>query len=184
MFVAIPHARVLRRWLQSGGLIAYPTESCYGLGCDPTHVGAIRRILAIKRRPAHKGLIVIADRPERLAGLIDARVLTDTTPFDAFWPGPNTLLLPVGPKAFPVLRGRHQQLAVRIPGHEGAQRLCRLAGMPLVSTSANRAGCRSLKTAADCQRLFGHEVWVLGGRIGRRRQPSAIIDFATGRRLR
>ena len=131
MFVAIPHARVLRRWLQSGGLIAYPTESCYGLGCDPTHVGAIRRILAIKRRPAHKGLIVIADRPERLAGLIDARVLTDTTPFDAFWPGPNTLLLPVGPKAFPVLRGRHQQLAVRIPGHEGAT---------LVSAGGHAAG--------------------------------------------
>ena len=84
----------------------------------------------------------------------------------------------------PALRGRHAQLAVRITAHGEAAALCRALGTALVSTSANRAGQRSLKTARACRQAFGERVLTLPGRIGKRRKPSTIIDFASGRVLR
>lgn len=176
--------RRVRHWLRSGGVIAYPTESCFGLGCDPRNWRAIGRILHIKRRPAHKGLIVIADQPQRFGTLLHPAALPATTEWTAQWPAPLTLLLARGRGCLNRLAGRHNKLAVRVPDHAGARALCHAAGMPLVSTSANRAGCPSLRTARACARQFGRRVLVIHGRTGKRRSPSTIIDPAVGRRLR
>lgn len=175
--------RVLRGYLRAGGVIAYPTESCYGLGCDPRNRAAVQRILRLKRRPQHKGLIVIAAQPGQLARYVEADALHAAMQ-SGHWPGPVSLLLPASKRCPVWLRGQHTTLAVRVTAHPQAAQLCQQAGMALVSTSANRAGAVALKTARDCQRQFGHQVRVIPGRIGAARRPSTIIDFASGRVLR
>lgn len=170
---------------RAGGVLAYATESCFGLGCNPFDVRAIRRILAIKGRPTHKGLIVIAANLQQLRPLIRPLTLAQLATVQRYWPGPYTFLLPASRRVPTLLRGRHDKIAVRISAHGEAAALCRALGSPLVSTSANRAGQKSLKTARACRQAFGREqVLTLQGRIGKRRKPSTIIDLDSGRVLR
>ena len=173
-----------RARLREGGVIAYSTESCFGLGCLPTDVRAIRRVLAVKARPNHKGLIVIAAEVSQIRHLVKPLTVAQWAELAGYWPGPYTFLLPASNKVPPALRGHHDKIAVRITAHGEAAALCRALGTALVSTSANRAGQRSLKTARACKRAFGASVLTLPGRIGQRRKPSTIIDFASGRVLR
>lgn len=173
-----------RARLREGGVIAYSTESCFGLGCLPTDMRAIRRVLAVKARPNHKGLIVIAADIGQIRHLVRPLSAAQWAELASYWPGPYTFLLPASHKVPPALRGRHDKIAVRITAHGEAAALCRALGTALVSTSANRAGQRSLKTARGCRQAFGTRVLTLPGHIGKRRKPSTIIDFASGRVLR
>jgi len=171
--------------LRAGGVLAYATESCFGLGCNPFDVRAIRRILAIKGRPTHKGLIVIAANLQQLRPLIRPLTPVQLATVQRYWPGPYTFLLPASRRVPTLLRGRHDKIAVRISAHGEAAALCRALGSPLVSTSANRAGQKSLKTARGCRQAFSRQqVLTLQGRIGKRRKPSTIIDLDSGRVLR
>lgn len=173
-----------RAQLRRGGVLAYATESCFGLGCDPLNPRAIRRVLAVKARPNHKGLIVIAANLAQLAPLIRPLNAAQLATVNRYWPGPYTFLLPAAPRVPSLLRGRHDKIAVRVTAHGSAAALCRSLGQAIVSTSANRAGQVSLKTARGCRQAFGERVLTLSGRIGRQRKPSTIIDLDTGRVLR
>ena len=176
---------VLRRHLRRGGVVAYPTESCYGLGALPQHRGALRRILRLKKRPQHKGMIVIAADTAQLRPLLQPLAADEYRRLAALWPAPTTVLLPAARHILPELRGRRRdKLAVRVPDHAAARRLCRVVRSPLVSTSCNRAGGRPCRTEREVRRQFGRRLMIIGGRIGRRRQPSTIIDWASGRRVR
>jgi len=176
--------REVRAHLRHGGLIAYPTESCYGLGCDPRNRRAVQRLLRIKQRPQSKGLLLIADRFERLAPFVAPLDTQERASLHQWWPGPVTLLLPASRKTPCWLRGSHDSIGVRVTAHPEAASLCRRLGMALVSSSANRSGLRPLKTCADCVRAFGREALVLRGKIGKRKSPSTIIDFKSGRLIR
>jgi L-threonylcarbamoyladenylate synthase len=174
----------IRAHLRAGGVIAYATESCFGLGCDPRNVRAIGKILCLKRRPWHKGLIVVASNLTQLRRLIRPLTAEQTAFATQYWPGPYTFLLPRLPRAPRALGGRHAKLAVRISAHPDVRRLCAALDMALVSTSANRAGHKPIKTARECARQFGEQVWVLPGRIGGRKRPSTIMDIETKKILR
>ncbi|MEW5770971.1 MAG: L-threonylcarbamoyladenylate synthase [Pseudomonadota bacterium] len=176
--------RRLRAFLARGGVIAYATESCFGLGCDPRNPRAVRRILALKRRPQAKGLILVGSEFAQFRRFLAPLPEALQSRLDEWWPGPNTLLLPVSRHCPPWLRGRHRKLAVRVTAHSETARLCHALGMPLVSTSANRSGQRSLKTWRACRQAFDAHVWVLPGRIGKRRRPSTILDPLSGGVLR
>ena len=180
----LPDRRRLRAWLRRGGLIAYATESCFGLGCDPRSARGVRRLLALKGRPAGKGLILVAADFRQLAPFLAPVSTALASRFPRWWPGPYTLLLPAAAHCPRRLSGRHDQLAVRVTAHAETVRLCRVLDMALVSTSANRAGQRALKTATACRRAFGSRVWVLPGRVGRRRTPSTILEPLSGAVLR
>lgn len=180
----LPDVRHLRRFLQRGGVLAYATESCYGLGCDPRNARAVARILRLKGRPRSKGLILVAADFRQLAPYLAPPSAALRGRFPEWWPGPVTLLLPAAADCPRWLTGRHAKLAVRVTAHAEAARLCRSLGMALVSTSANRAGHRPLKSAAACRQTFGRRVLVLPGRIGRRRRPSTILDPQSGSVLR
>ena len=180
----LPDVLRLRAFLRRRGVIAYPTESCFGLGCDPANRRAVERILQLKGRPRGKGLILVgSDRRQfkpYLADLPDALAAR----LSAWWPGPNTLLLPASKRCPRWLRGKHSTLAVRVSAHPETARLCRALNMALVSTSANEAGKRTIKDARTCARIFGKQVMTLGGRIGQRKRPSRIIDPISGRTFR
>jgi L-threonylcarbamoyladenylate synthase len=175
-----PHRHRLRAFLKRGGVIAYATESCFGLGCDPANYRAVRRILQLKRRPRSKGLILVGADVEQLRRYLAPIPESLAARLGTWWPGPNTLLLPASTRCPRILRGRHKQLAVRVSAHAQTARLCSLLGMPLVSTSANQAGKRALKSATACRRAFGSSIRVLPGRIGRHKRPSRIIDPVSG----
>ena len=176
--------------IRAGGVVAYPTESCFGLGCDPRSAPALRRILQIKRRPRAKGLIVIADRASRLLPFVDSFAVACRAQMLASWPGPHTWLLPTRKRAAAGVRrsesesARHT-LAVRVTAHRDAARLCRLARTPIVSTSANRAGRRTLRSGRAVLREFGDEIdFIVEGRIGNARTPSSIRHGETGEVVR
>ncbi|MFC3874994.1 L-threonylcarbamoyladenylate synthase [Neisseria musculi] len=170
--------------LKQGGLVAYPTESCYGIGCLPYHTRALKKLVCLKKRPQNKGMIVIGNSLAQLLPLLGRPSESMTAMLENQWPAPETFLLPC--RRLPLLlRGRgRSKLAVRVPAHSTARQLCKALNTPLVSTSCNRAGGRPCKTEREARRLFGRSVRVIGGRIGGRKTPSRIIDAETGQRLR
>jgi L-threonylcarbamoyladenylate synthase len=170
--------------LRRGGLIAYPTESCYGLGCDPDNHKAVQRLLKLKQRPQHKGLILIAANFKQVARYLQPITPAQQQQLKISGTQAITYLMPVLPSAPRWLRGSHDTLAVRMTAHKQAAQLCRSVNSALVSTSANRSGQRPAKTYAQCQRLFGHKVWVLPGRVGKRKQPSTISRWVDGKIIR
>ena len=174
----------LAAYLKRGGVIAYPTESCYGLGCDPRNSLALKRLIRMKGRSAAKGLLLIADHFKRLQPFVRPLSAADRMRVDRSWPGPVTWVVPASANCLPELTGGRPTIAVRVTAHRGAARLCRSLGMALVSTSANKSGKKPAKTAAECRRIFGAQVYVVAGRIGQRRRPSTLIDLATGTILR
>ncbi len=167
-------SRRLAAHLKRGGLIAYPTESCYGFGCDPANRRAVQRILKLKQRPQKKGLILIASSYQQVARYLLPLTPAEQSRLQQDGAQAITYLMPVKPSCPRWLRGEHDTLAVRMTAHPFAKGLCRSVNSALVSTSANLSGRRSVKTYAECQRLFGKKVWVLRGRVGKRKRPSTI----------
>ncbi len=176
--------RSIAAHLAHGGLVAYPTESCYGLGCDPANRAAVKRLLKLKQRPQHKGLILIASSYGQVARYLAPLSAEQQNKLREAGRQAITYLMPVRKFSPRWLRGAHDTLAVRLTAHPDARQLCRGVKSALVSTSANRSGMHPAKTYAECQRMFGKKVWVLPGRVGKRRQPSTIMGWTDGRIVR
>ena len=176
---------VAARCIAKGGLVAYPTEAVFGLGCDPRDREAVHRILAAKCRPEHKGLILIGADFRQLAPYVARLDPARMAEIQASWPGPNTWLLPVRADTPRWLCGRHDTLAVRVTAHPIAAALCRSWGGALVSTSANRAGRPPARTALQVRLRLGDAVdLIVPGPCGPRARPSTIRDGRTGAVLR
>lgn len=176
----------LMNYLKTGGIIAYPTESCYGIGAAPRCVRGLKAVLRLKKRPQHKGMIVIGNSLKQLEPLLGKIASSDRERLDTIWPAPKTFILPSASNTPIELRGRQRRnkLAVRVPDHAVACNLCKLVKQPLVSTSCNRAGRKPCRTAREVYRQFGKKLWIISGRIGHRRTPSELIDWDSQVRLR
>jgi L-threonylcarbamoyladenylate synthase len=174
----------IQRHIKNGGIIAYPTEFCYGFGCDPFNYRAINNILRIKQRDKAKGLIVIAANIHQLDKLIIPISLHDRQKLKKYWPGFFSILLPSKKNTLNVLIGAHNKLAVRISNHDLVKQLCNYLHMPLVSTSANLSGHKPIKCYRECVRQFGKKVMVLPGNTGFAKNPSTIIDWKSGQIIR
>jgi L-threonylcarbamoyladenylate synthase len=145
--------------LAAGGVVAFPTETVYGLGADARNTEAVRRIFEAKGRPADNPLIVHVASEDALAGLAERVSETERRLIRAFWPGPLTLVLPVKPGAVsPLVTAGLDTVGVRMPAHRTALRLIEESGCPLAAPSANRSGRPSPTTAA-------HVLEDLDGRI-------------------
>lgn len=172
--------------LQQHQIIAYPTESIYGLGCDPDNEITVKQLLRLKGRSIDKGLILISHTFELLRPYIDESSLTSVQKNTLFasWPGPITWLLPKN-KCVPFyLSGKSNSLAVRVTAHEGAKQLCKQYGKPLISTSANYSGHSPCYTAEQIRYYFGADFPVVEGALGERATPSQIRDARTGKIIR
>ncbi|MBI2969248.1 MAG: Sua5/YciO/YrdC/YwlC family protein [Gammaproteobacteria bacterium] len=177
------HLRLAVRTLRRGGVIAYPTEAVYGLGCLPRHRAAVERILAIKQRRPEKGLILVAGDVSQISGLVDFNGI-DRDSVLRTWPGPVTWVLPVGSMVLPWISSRWGSIAVRVSAHPVVRDLCARVG-PLVSTSANPGSRPPARSAQRVRAYFGAEVdCILPGRVGSSRVPTEIRDARTGAVLR
>jgi L-threonylcarbamoyladenylate synthase len=169
--------RAVAAW-RAGRLVAFPTETVYGLGADAARSEAVRRIFAVKHRPVDHPLIVHLGDAEMLgdgwaASVIDAaRALAD-----AFWPGPLTLLLPKGTRVANEVTGGRETVGIRVPSHPLALELLRTFGGGVAAPSANRFGKVSPTTAAHVRADLGDDVEVvLDGGPSEVGVESTIVD--------
>ncbi len=168
--------RQVTRHLQHGGLLAYPTEAVYGLGCNPLDELAILNLLNIKQRSIAKGLILIASSLEQLEPYINTNqaILDRITPT---WPGPTTWVVPAQPYIPVWLTGNHQTLAVRITDHPLVKILCDAFGGPLVSTSANPAGKPAALTSEKVLKYFpSSELLIIKGETSKLKSATPIYS--------
>lgn len=173
------------RVIAGGGVLAYPTEAVYGLGCSPYNQAAVMKILRLKRRKPAKGLILVGADISQFVDLVDIESLEHKAEILASWPGPVTWILPARPAVPYWLCGANRGLAVRVSNHPVVRELCIKAGI-LVSTSANPAGAKPARTAARVRTYFGNQLdYILPGKVGSLAAgPSEIRDALSGRILR
>ena len=169
--------------LLGGGVIAYPTEGVFGLGCLPDDIDAVERILRIKQRSPTKGLILIAARPGQLDDWIDPSLrgaLPDPDPRQ-----PVTWVVRPAARVPRVVTGDNPGLAVRITTNPTAAAICDAVDMPIVSTSANVSGRPVARNTFVLRRNFGRLVdYVVPGECGPASGPSEIRELETGKVLR
>jgi L-threonylcarbamoyladenylate synthase len=171
--------------LQAGELIAYPTEAVFGLGCDPESETAVRKLLALKDRPAEAGLILIADRFERFDRYIQSPEAVQIERAMATWPGPVTWLFPRAESVPDWLAGNHATIALRVTAHPVCRALCAAFKGAMVSTSANPSQKEPARSVAEVDAYFGAALCgTVAGELGGGSRPSEIRDLATGRVLR
>lgn len=171
--------------LRSGGLIAYPTEAVFGLGCDPFNPHAVARLLALKNRSIKKGLILIAASWTQIENLVQAIPPQALARVLSSWPGHTTYAFPARTDVPEWIRGNHDSIALRVTEHPIAAKLCDVFGGPIVSTSANREGDMPLRDARAVQLYFADELdYIVKGRVGGHTKPSMIRDAVTDRVLR
>lgn len=171
--------------LRAGGVVAYPTEGVWGLGCDPLDVYAFSRILEAKDRPASMGIILLAGDRSQLDPWVEPPDAALEARLAETWPGPVTWILPARPWVPSWITGGRETLAARVSAHPAAAGLSLEAGFPIVSTSANRSGHRPARNAVQVRRWLGDDVdFILGGSTGGLSGPTPIFDGRTGNAIR
>jgi L-threonylcarbamoyladenylate synthase len=173
--------------LRSGGVVAYPTEAVFGLGCDPHDRTAFEKIFALKQRPATQGVLLIAADFAQVERYIDFAKVPDAVlaQVRASWPGPHTWIFPRSAAVPEWVAGAHAGIALRVTAHEPAAALCRAFGGALVSTSANPHGEPSAKSAQTVRDYFGDALdGVLDAPLGVQDRPTTIRDALTGAIIR
>ncbi len=173
------------RALRTGGVIAYPTEAVWGLGCDPWNTTALNSLLALKQRDIDKGLILVAADIEQFSPLLKTLPASQYRQLQDSWPGQTTWLVPHAGGVHPLVCGRFDTVALRVSAHPLVAALCRRFGGPLVSSSANPRGRRPALDAAAVRRYFAGQLdYILAGALGGAPRPSEIRELASGRLIR
>jgi L-threonylcarbamoyladenylate synthase len=182
MALSIPLQRA-GRIIRSGGVVAYPTEGIYGLGCLPICDDAVRRILLIKQRDPALGLILIAADARQLSAWLADDVRIDELHSSA--EKPVTWIVPASTDVPWLVCGNNEGIAVRITQHPVAAALCRASDSALVSTSANVSGHAPARNAYVLRRAFGRLVdCIVAGPCGTARGPSEIRNWQSGKIVR
>ncbi len=168
-------------WLKKGGVLAYPTEAVFGLGCNPYQWQAVERILKIKHRNVNKGLILVASDWEQVSMLVEPIPPGSFNRVQGTWPGPVTWLFPASEKAPAWIKGSHPRIALRISNHPVVQQLCQGLGGPIVSTSANVEGQPPFRDYRSVKIVFEKQVdFIMPGKVGALVNPTPIRDALTG----
>jgi L-threonylcarbamoyladenylate synthase len=169
-------AAVIRR----GGLVAFPTETVYGLGADGLDAMAVRRIFAAKGRPEAKGLILHLAEPAQAAAVAEVSAVAERL-MAAFFPGPLTLVLPARPVVPAGTTGGGTTVAVRMPDHAVALALVTAAGRPIAAPSANPSGAPPPRSAAEVLAgLDGKFDLLLDAGPTTLGTPSTVLDLSAG----
>ncbi|MCW9047487.1 MAG: L-threonylcarbamoyladenylate synthase [Gammaproteobacteria bacterium] len=164
--------------IKDGGVISYPTESVFGLGCDPLNESAVKRILHLKKRPIDKGLIIVAGDIKQLAPYIDIsakekqKILSEKSV--------TTWLVNKSPFTPSWVSGKHKKVAVRVSKHPLIIKLCQLINQPLISTSANPSGSSPAITSQQSNQYFSSNVDLyIDYQSIRSGQPTQIKDITS-----
>ncbi|MDG6881166.1 t(6)A37 threonylcarbamoyladenosine biosynthesis protein RimN [Phocoenobacter uteri] len=172
--------QVVEQFFQNN-VIAYPTEAVFGLGCNPNSEEAVNRLLALKKRPKEKGLILIASEPKFLLSYIDTERLTE-----AEWQRFNTIqeqaitwIMPAKSSVPDYLTGQFDTIAVRLCKLFAISQLCTATQSAITSTSANLSGMPPCRTSDEVQQQFGISFPILNMPTANKANPSEIRDIFT-----
>lgn len=182
-----PSIKLAAKTMKRGGVIAYPTEAVWGLGCDPFNENAVGNILALKQRAVDKGLILIASDIKQLDFLLKPLSNKQIAQLTSRWPGPVTWIIPHHNNIPYWVSGKHNGVAVRVSNHPLVRALCSTYGGPIISTSANPQGKPPAKQAWQVARYFASSPllsMITKGQVGKRAKPSEIIDLLTNQHIR
>jgi L-threonylcarbamoyladenylate synthase len=180
-----PRIQFAAHQMKLGGVIAYPTEAVWGLGCNPFDEGAVLELLELKQRPVEKGLILIAANIKMFAPFISHLDDLQRQRLKNTWPGPVTWLVPANDLIPRWISGNFSSVALRVTDHPVAAGLSRAFGGPVVSTSCNPQGMPPAATIHHVRRYFGDQLdAITSGQVGQRAKPSEIRDLLTGEIVR
>lgn len=173
--------------LHAGGVLAYPTEAVFGLGCDPHDRHAFERLFALKQRPPTQGVLLVASAFEQVERYIESAAVPEEImqQVRASWPGPHTWVFPRSAAVPAWITGAHAGVALRVTAHEPAAALCRAFGGALVSTSANRHGEPPVRSVQGLVDRFGDALdGLLDAPLGGQASPTVIRDALSGTIIR
>lgn len=177
--------RQVTRSIRRGGIVAYPTEAVFGLGCDPSNATAVLRLLALKRRPIKKGLILIASDLDQLLPYLAPLDQKSKNTLLKSWPGPNTWVVPANPAIPHWINGQYSSVAIRVTAHPVAKMLCDELHHPLISTSANPTGHPAARNVLQLRQYFRNELdFIITGNNDKSASPTRIKNLVTGELLR
>ena len=161
--------------IQKGGIIAYPTEAVFGLGCSPQNYPAVEKLLSLKHRQPDKGLILIGSNFNQFKEYILPIPLDNLEKVLSSWPGPYTWVFPTPQTTSKWLRGNHSSIAIRVTAHPIAKAICQQLNTPLVSTSANKEGEPPALSVKDIFDIFGNQLdAIVDGQLGGLLKPTEI----------
>ena len=168
----------LKKILQQGGVIAYPTEAVFGLGCDPLNETAVMRLLSLKKRSRDKGLILIASDFSQVAGFL---LPLNEQQKDYSQASETTWVFPAKKEAPQWITGKFDSIAIRISKHHAVKQLCESFGSALISTSANLSGLEPAKTSKEVVAQFDQLLdGILDKKVGGLLKPTEIRDSISG----
>jgi tRNA threonylcarbamoyl adenosine modification protein (Sua5/YciO/YrdC/YwlC family) len=165
-----------------GGVIAFPTDTLYGLGCSLFDVSAVEMVARLKRRDPSLAVISLIPEPRQVEGLATDITAVARRLIDRFWPGPLSLIFKAAAIVPARVRGAGGTVALRCPKDTLSQRLLATIGGPVVSSSANLSGQPPAETAEEVVRTFGNQLdLVIDGGPRRGGMPSTLVDVSSGR---
>ena len=172
--------------IQAGGVIAYPTETVWGFGCDPDNAHAVERLLALKQRPVEKGLILVAASVEQFAPYLQGLDESLISKFSQPSARPTTWLVPDNGTAKSWVRGDFNSIALRVSTHKRVVDLCTIVGGPIVSSSANISGEATRQWPWQLRRYLGYQGldFILPGQLHAKAKPSEIRDLVSDKVIR
>ncbi len=171
--------------VQSGGVLIYPTEGVFGIGCDFNQQKAVMKLLNLKQRSVDQGLVLIASHIEQILPLIKPTEKSHLARALKTWPGHHTWVFPNSTLTPEWITGSHSSVAVRVSANSTVKSLCDHLGHALVSTSANLTGQITPNNCRDIQNIWGGQIdYYLDLPLGNAKQPSTIRLASTGQQLR
>ena len=178
---AIPEHPLIERVadvLRSGGIIGYPTETIYGIGCSAFNAQAVERVYRLKNRDRGKAMILIAGDTIQVSELVTSIPETAEKLIENFWPGPLTIVFETSSRLKEFVFGKSKTIAIRIPDCVICLELIKETGFPIVSTSANRSGEEALTSAEQVESFFGDELDIIvDGGPSPGNIPSTVVDI-------
>ena len=173
------------RVIADGGIVAYPTEAVWGLGCDPWNEEAVEHLLQLKARSWRKGLILAGASMLQFTWLLEGLTAAQKSRLELSWPGPTTWLVPHRGRIPEWISGDHETVALRVSAHPVLRSLCRGFAAPIVTTSANVSGTQPAREQFQVRRYFGRGVdCLVPGTLGEQRRPSVIRDLLSDKIIR
>ena len=179
----------IKQLLNWGVVIAYPTEYCWGLGCDPDSENGVKSILSLKQRNPEEGLILVSGNFEHfhkyLLGLSNEKIKK----IRASWPGPTTFLVPANEYVPELIKGKHSKVALRMSTSSAIKEVTDIFGGPIVSTSLNTSGQKPAKTLSEAKEYFGERIMYYdgaldGGEENSDRESTLIVDLLEDKVIR
>ncbi len=171
--------------IQAGGLLIYPTEGVYGIGCDPHNSEAINKLINLKKRNPNKGIILIASDFAMFEAFIKPLSNEILEQISKYKSDPVSWIVPATEHCPGPLTGNRSTLAIRVSSHPFVQSLCKQLGHAITSTSANVSGQNPINNAKELNKAFGFAVdYIVPLPVGSLGKPTPLFDAISGQQLR